>query len=166
MKNKFKQERINELKKQIEKLNAEINELERDDTLEQYESDLSWGNESYILNELGCVLKNNSTFNSDEYSPYRHYMTKEYANKAAKIKKFNDMLMAFKWCYDREYEPDWTTDCAKYRVVYISDADHKRYDVNRSCTYRHNEIHFSSEDIAQKCADWLNNIDPNGELMV
>ena len=30
-----KQERIKELKKQIEKINAEINELERDDTLKQ-----------------------------------------------------------------------------------------------------------------------------------
>ena len=38
-----KQERIKELKKQIEEINAEINELERDDTLEQYESDISWG---------------------------------------------------------------------------------------------------------------------------
>ena len=91
-----KQERIKELKKQIEEINAEINELERDDTLKQYESDLCWGNEPYILNELGCVIKNNSTFNSDEYNPYRHYTTEEYANKAAKMKKFNDMLMAFK----------------------------------------------------------------------
>lgn len=168
-----KQERIKELKKQIEEINAEINELERDDTLEQYESDITWRYDGYILNECGCVNEDNdSIFNATDYNPYRHYMTEEYANKAAKIKKFNDMLMAFKWCYDRDYEPDWdyepgwTTDYAKYHVIYNSDANSKRYHVDGSYTYRNNEIYFSSEDIAQKCADWLNDIDPNGELIV
>ena len=163
-----KQERIKELKKQIEEINAKINELERDDNLEQYESDISWGSDRYTLDNFGCVkiLEPTIGFNSDEYNPYRHYMTKEYANKAAQMKKFNDMLMAFKWCYDRDYEPDWTTDCDKYRVIYNFDTFSKRYCVNTACIYGHNEIHFSSEDIAQKCADWLNNIDPNGELMV
>lgn len=163
-----KQERIKELKKQIEEINAKINELERDDTLEQYESDISWGSDRYTLDNFGCVkiLEPTIGFNSHEYNPYRHYMTEEYANKAAKIKKFNDILMAFKWCYDRDYEPDWTTNYAKYRVVYNSDASPKCYCVVCNHTYRNNAIYFSSEDIAQECADWLNDIDPNGELIV
>lgn len=162
-----KQERIKELKKQIEEINAEINELERDDTLEQYESDTTWRYDGYILNERGCVNEDNdSIFNTTDYNPYRHYMTEEYANKAAKIKKFNDMLMAFKWCYDRDYEPDWTTRYAKYRVVYNFDANPKHYYVVLDYKHKHNEIYFSSEDIAQKCADWLNDIDPNGELAI
>lgn len=162
-----KQERIKELKKQIEEINAEINILERDDTLEQYERDISWGSDRYTLDEFGRVkiLEPTIGFNSDEYNPYRHYMTEEYANKAAKIKKFNDMLMAFKWCYDREYEPDWTTGYAKYRVVYNFDANPRCYYVVWDYKHKHNEIYFSSEDIARKCADWLNDIDPNGELM-
>lgn len=82
-----KQERIKELKKQIEEINAEINELERDDTLKQYESDTTWRYDGYILNERGCVNEDNdSIFNTADYNPYRHYMTEEYANKAAKIK--------------------------------------------------------------------------------
>ena len=163
-----KQERIKELKKQIEEINAEINELERDDTLEQYESDISWGSDRYTLDEFGCVkiLESAVGFNATDYNPYRHYMTEEYANKAAKIKKFNDMLMAFKWCYDRDYEPDWTTRYAKYRVVYNFDANPKHYYVVLDYKHKHNEIYFSSEDIAQKCADWLNDIDPNGELII
>lgn len=162
-----KQERIKELKKQIEEINAEINELERNDTLEQYESDITWRYDGYILNERGCVDEDNdSIFNANDYNPYRHYMTEEYANKAAKIKKFNDILMAFKWCYDRDYEPDWITRYAKYRVVYNFDANPKHYYVVLDYKHKHNEIYFSSEDIAQKCADWLNNIDPNGELIV
>ena len=161
-----KQERLKELKRQIEEINAEINKLEQDDTLEQYESDLSLKYKSYILNELGCVLKNNSTFNSDEYNPYRHYMTEAYANKAAQMKKFNDMLMAFKWCYDRYYEPDWTENYAKYYIVYNFDANPNHYCVSWCYTFNHNTIYFRTEDVAQKCADWLNDIDPNGELVL
>lgn len=162
-----KQERIKELKKQIEEINAEINELERDDTLKQYESDITWRYDGYILNERGCVDEDNdSIFNSNDYNPYRHYMTEEYANKAAKIKKFNDMLMAFKWCYDRDYEPDWTENDTKYYIVYNFDANPRCYDVAWGYKRKHNEFYFSSEDIAQKCANWLNNIDPNGELVI
>ena len=162
-----KEKLIAELKKQIEEINAQINELERDDTLEQYESDTTWRYEGYILNELGCVNEDNdSIFNANEHNPYRHYMTEEYANKAAQMKKFNDMLMAFKWCYDRDYEPDWTANCAKYYIVYNSDDNPKHYCISWCYRFNHNIIYFSSEDIARKCADWLNNIDPNGELVI
>lgn len=162
-----KQERIKELKKQIEEINVEINELERDDTLEQYESDITWRYDGYILNERGCVNEDNaSIFNVTDYNPYRHYITEEYANKAAQMKKFNDMLMAFKWCYDRDYKPDWTEYCAKYRVVYNFAANPKRYYIDWDYNYKCNEICFSTKEIAQKCADWLNDIDPNGELVI
>lgn len=163
-----KQERIKELQKQIEEINAEINKLEQDDTLEQYENDLSWEAKRYTLDEFGRIkiLEPIVGFNANEYNPYCHYMTEEYVNKAAKIKKFNDMLMAFKWCYDRDYEPDWATDYAKYRVVCNFDANPRRYDVVYNYKHKHNEIYFSSEDVAQKCADWLNGIDPNGELVI
>ena len=163
-----KLERINELNKQIEKLKAEINKIEHEDTLEQYVSDLCWAVKRYTLDEFGRIkiLEPIVGFDANEYNPYCHYMTEEYVNKAAKIKKFNDMLMAFKWCYDKDYEPDWTQgEDAKYRVVYNFDTYPKRYYVDWSYMYNHNEICFSSEDIAQKCADWLNSIDPNGELI-
>lgn len=163
-----KQERIKELKKQIEEINAEINELERDNTLEQYENDLCWEDKRYTLDEFSRIkiLEPIVGFNANEYNPYHHYMTEEYANKAAQMKKFNDMLMAFKWCYDRDYKPDWTEYCVKYRVVYNFAANPKRYYFDWDYNYKCNEICFSTKEIAQKCADWLNNIDPNGELVI
>lgn len=161
-----KQERIKELKKQIEEINAEINKLEQDDILEQYESDITWRYDGYILNERGCINEDNdSIFNATEYNPYHHYMTEEYANKAAKIKKFNDMLMAFMWCYDRDYEPDFSGsyDNRAYYVYY--DSIDKRYDWCFDIINNSSRVYFSSKEIAQKCADWLNDIDPNGELV-
>ena len=163
-----KQERIKELKKQIEEINAEINELERDDTLEQYESDISWGSDRYTLDNFGRVkiLEPTIGFKSNEYNPYRHYMTKEYANKAAQMKKFNDMLMAFKWCYDRDYEPDFSGDYDNRAYYVYYDSIDKRYDWGFDIINNSSRVYFSSEEIAQKCAEWLNNIDPNGELVI
>lgn len=160
-----KLERINELKKQIEKLNAEISKIEQENTLEQYESDLCWAVKRYTLDEFGRIkiLEPIVGFDANEYNPYCHYMTEEYVNEAAKIKKFNDMLMAFKWCYDRDYEPDWNSLTKKYYIVYNSPI--QAYDVSCICSYCHNIIYFSDIDIAQSCADWLNSIDPNGELI-
>lgn len=164
-----KRERIKELRKQIEEINAEINKLEqeRDDTLVEYEQSIYRGYNGYALDDYDCFGKDNHpTFNEHDYNPYRHYMTKEYANKAFKMKKFNDMLMAFKWCYDRDYEPDWSRNNVKFCVVHTYKNHTKHYHVAWSHTCIPNVIYFSSSDIAQKCADWLNTIDPDGELVI
>lgn len=160
-----KQETINELKKQIEKLKAEINKIEHEDTLERYKNDVSGVNVRYTLDKYSDVtlLDPDIQFNSNRYNPYCNYLTTEYANEAARIKKFNDMLMAFKWCYDFDYVPDWNSLTKKYYIVYNPPT--QAYDVCCICSYCHNIIYFSNQDIAQSCADWLNNIDPNGELI-
>ena len=78
------------------------------------------------------------------------------------MKKFNDMLLAFKWCYDREYEPDWKdNDESKFTVYY----DGEEYTSDEMVTYHAATVYFHSREIAQKCAYWLNNIDPKGELI-
>lgn len=160
-----KQERINELNKQIEKLKAEINKIEREDTLERYKDDMSEVNVRYTLDKFSDVslLDTDIPFNTNRYNPYCNYLTKEYANEASRIKKFNDMLMAFKWCYDFDYVPDWNSSTKKYYIIYHS-SEHV-YDVSCVSNYCHNIIYFSDIDIAQSCVDWLNNIDPNGELI-
>lgn len=122
----------------------------------------------YFINQC-CELQVGSTGNKStiqdpfDAQPYLNYHTEEYAKKAQKMKKFNDMLLAFKWCYDRYYMPDWTVKDLKYCIGY--DSDEKRYDVCGYATWSHFTIYFSSRDIAQKCADWLNDVDPKGELI-
>lgn len=160
-----KQERINELNKQIEKLRAEINKIEREDTLEGYKNDMSGVNVRYTLDRCSDVtlLDTDIQFNPNRYNPYCNYLTKEYADEAARIKKFNDMLMAFKWCYDSDYVPDWNSSTTKYYVGYNPGT--QTYVVFSAFSYCHNIIYFSNLDIAQSCADWLNSMDPNGELI-
>lgn len=101
---------------------------------------------------------------STYYNPYHVYLSEEYAKKAAKMKKFNDMLLAFKWCHDRTYEPDWSdSDSIKY-YVYYDTSDETYY---ADCTYvcSRNTVYFSTRPGAEECAEWLNSIDPKGELV-
>ena len=76
---------------------------------------------------------------------------------------FNDILLAFKYCYDEEYEPNWADNAIKYNVVY--DTEQKEYYVKLWADIIHNEIMFSAEEAALKCATYLNKIDPNGNLI-
>lgn len=94
----------------------------------------------------------------DDFNPYGTYPTEEYALMAQKMKIFNDKLLAFKWCYDRDYQPDWGDMInPKYLVFY--DYISTQYDVERVIPLSLNTVYFSSYEIAQKCADWLNSLE-------
>lgn len=96
----------------------------------------------------------------DNIFSFDNFPTVEYAKKLQKLNKFNGMMLAFKWCYDRDYEPDWgnggNDDQFKYCIVYNSESD--SFDVRYNIVSRSNLVYFSSQEIAQKCADWLNKV--------
>ena len=173
-------------KEDIEKLNslvAEVNVLAekiRNDYVEEQEDDVLAGYKSAFKQEdynyvyfldSNSEVHNCSNFpysvhdNADIYNnPYHMYLSEEYANKAAKMKKFNDMLLAFKWCYDKTHEPDWDDGVSlKYSIYY--DTDVSMYMVESSYVFAKNDVYFGTPNAAQKCAIWLNKIDPKGELV-
>lgn len=86
-------------------------------------------------------------------------------NMAFPTKKFAEMFrekaqliadcLSFKWYYDREFVPTWSRADKKNWGVYY-DTFCKRYSVFNSSFYDENQVYFSSEEIAQKCAEWLN----------
>lgn len=85
---------------------------------------------------------------------YSSYHSEEFAKIAQKIKRFNDKLLAFKWCYDRDYKPDLEDDDEKYKIYF----DHKtnRYLCTMLMHLDSMSVYFSSKKIAQMCCDWLN----------
>lgn len=65
-------------------------------------------------------------------------------------------LMKFKFCYDRSYAPDWSKPDESKWYVYCP-ATTREYKIDWTVTRdRPSMVYFSSEEIAQKCADWLN----------
>lgn len=170
---------VNALAEKINKELAEsaVQEDEKPDVLAVYKSAFQEDNDSnvYFL-DINSEIKGiyddggalpfseSGRFASEYYNPYHMYLSEEYAKKASKMKKFNDMLLAFKWCHDKTYEPDWFDfDSIKYYVYY--DTSDETYSAD--CTYvcDRNTVYFSTRIRAEDCAEWLNSIDPKGELV-
>lgn len=166
-------------KEDIEKLNslvAEVNALaekikndyaeeQEDDVLAEYIEAVNSG--KYLLhwvNSSGDIKCGPGACVLDNYNPYSNYVNTDIAGKAARMKKFNDMLLAFKWCYDKTYEPEWgDSDSLKYFIYY--DTDTSMYAVDSSEVFAKNDVYFSTRIRAEDCAYWLNKVDPEGELV-
>lgn len=65
-------------------------------------------------------------------------------------------LMKFKFCYDHSYAPDWGNQDEFKWFVYLYTQTGKYYVSSYTTWDRPSTVYFSSEEIAQKCADWLN----------
>lgn len=160
-----KQELLNELNGFKEDVNSKISALEaviknmkdddNDNILDEYIKGIDI--EAYWLSQGGGVdyTYNGYEFNKNNSHPYHCYPTYGYAELAQKIKDFNDKLLAFKWCYDRDYEPDWNNyEQDKYSICYNRKCN--KYDFDCNQYYNFNHVYFSSLKVAQQCCDWLN----------
>lgn len=169
-----KNEQMDRLKTIIATATAMLNELryteddsvkaEHDDVLALYERTIEYG-DGY----LWCVNHRNECvycFDAEtNMSGYNCYPLENYAMKAAKMKKYIDMMLAFKYCYDVDYEPDWS-NANEVKCYVRFDTKRNQYDVFCSVQRPLHVVYFSNSDIAERCAEWLNKIDPKGELFV
>ena len=165
-------ESIAETNKLFAEITAELalhkegnNENDVTDVLKRYKDARNLLKNSYYIDENSEIKEAYGicNFYTDVENPYDVYITKEFATQAQKMKKFNDLCLAFKYCYDEDYQPDWSNYNYKYRVIY--DFENNRYYVEQPEKYYCNVVHFSSRKIAQKLADYLNEIDLDGNLV-
>ena len=132
-------------------------ELEKKDEVPECYS-VEDGNEMYFVDFSGEVC-------SDGFSP--NYLAKE-KHRAFKTKKIAKLFVEktqaiadqlyFKELYDPDFVPDWSDGCGlKFYIVYNNSSYPKTYFVdNCYCCASGETVYFSSYEIAQKCADWLN----------
>lgn len=139
-------EKIDALEKEL----AELKEQIKTDIVADYRN--KYNNMTYAVasdNEIipcvfGCYK-----------NTYSCYHTVEYAEMAKEMKEFNDKLLAFKWCYDRNYVPNWDdTSIWKHCVAY--NHYDNQYTVHSWFSEKYPTVCFSTKEIAQKCCDWLN----------
>lgn len=128
----------------------------------KYKNDYCKGKKYYLDNqsEVAFIIKGSSFERVKELSqsPYQHYLTRELAEQAKKIKDFNDKLLAFKYCYDLDYKSDWNNiEESKYYIYY--DKSVNAYGVSSNLYMLSNCVYFSTSEIAKKCADWLNSME-------
>lgn len=105
----------------------------------------AWGEVDHINEpiEFADMAKNNRLFKSFE-------MAEEFRQKSQLIAD----ALYWKELFDREFVPDMHSGEHKYTVVFDHVAD--KYHVERFITHDMNSVMFSTEEIAQSFADWLN----------
>lgn len=158
-------EKIQKAEQLIAEANALLNEVKtnsnEEDVIAKYKNDYNNKGKQYYLNNysnVDFIIMCESFERVEELSqsPYQRYLTKELAEQAKKLKDFNDKLLAFKYCYDLDYKPDLHNPNGDKWLIYfdIRDGVYKYLWDNDKV----NVVYFSSKEIAQKCADWLNSI--------
>ena len=158
-------EKIQRAEQLIAEANALLNEVKtnsnEEDVIAKYKNDYNNKGKQYYLNSysnVDFIIMCESFERVEELSksPYQRYLTKELAEQAKKLKDFNDKLLAFKYCYDLDYKPDLhNSNGGKWFIYFdIRDGVYKYLWDNDKV----NVVYFSSKEIAQKCADWLNSM--------
>lgn len=160
--------KINELIADIEgtKNTKEVNKPEPPkDILAKYNNAISnqlentfmaWYIDNDAYNDNSIEWTNDPNFPKD--NPLCYYPNKEYAEKALTLQKLNNALLAFKYCYDTDYEPDWEDGDERRYYVYQVHQDNETTSFSTDYTTHRdtNTVYFSEAEIARKCAKWLN----------
>lgn len=133
-----KNERIKAVEEQMGKLQKELEDIRNSDTTPEWDFSL-WDD---------FELRKKYEFDI----PAHLFTILQFKDKLDMLKK----LMRFKFCYDSSYAPDWSKPDEHKWFVYFNTQDEK-YNYGWTATWdQPSTVYFSREEIAQKCADWLN----------
>ena len=125
---------------------------------DEYSKEKDW-RVIWIADSLLNVVKRHideDTINSwDDIRISRHiaFPTEEYAKMYREKCQYIADMLHFKWMYDRDYVPVWA---GKRNFCIAYDVRDVQYTVNTSSCFDNNSIYFSTQAIAEKCAEWLN----------
>lgn len=160
-----------EIKTNLDKVKAFISMLQRHekDLTEEYEKsedeipecyNIEHGSEMYFVGYNGGVYSDGffPNFFVDEIANEKHRAFK--TEKIAKLFEEKTQIIAdqlyFKELYDPDYEPDWS-DTENYKSYLFFSTQSNMYRVTGGAITKHSgAVYFSDDEIAQKCADWLN----------
>ena len=158
----------NEKIKEAERLIAEANKLiaevknsnDDENILAGYINAFTTQDRMYYIDSEGDVdyVLHRLPFDATDSNPYGYYPTKELAEQAKAMKEFTDKLLAFKYCYDADYKPVFSGDYDNHAYFVYYDSEDGKYDYDWDSVCSRNIVYFSSREIAQKCADWLNSL--------
>lgn len=86
---------------------------------------------------------------------YNLFHTERYVKEFADKCKLLAMLLHCKWYVDRDYTPDWNNEDEEKWQVFWGNT-YKKYEVCGWESDEYSSVYFSTEEAAQKCADWMN----------
>ena len=86
---------------------------------------------------------------------FNTFHTTAYADKFRRKCLMIAMMLHCKWYLDREYVPDWDNKFeTKFCVIFNFNMNSFQLGVQYS--EEHGDVYFSTQEAAQKCANWMN----------
>ncbi len=110
--------------------------------------------ESYWTMFDNFALSDERTAFVRDATEYNMFHTEAYAQEFAEKCKLIAMLLHCKWYVDRDYTPDWDNEDEEKWMVFWSNT-YKKYEVCGWESDEYGSVFFSTEENAQKCADWM-----------
>ena len=151
---------IMKTQKQLEALQTALSKIEETEKEVPETLDI-WENQKYyFVNSTGDLTKDTYAcgyaYDVERLKRHRVFLSEEYAKKFADKTQFIADMLHFKYLYDKDYEPNWDSDNElKYWVYY--NIGTKKFDWHFSRINENFEsVYFSTEQLARKCAKWLN----------
>ena len=139
--------RLEALKSEADALIAELNRPEP--------ASQSNATETMLKKYIDNVVDRYGYYKPNASNPFSRYLSKDYAEFADRAKRFTDACLAFKWCWDADYNPNWN-NATEYKWYIVFDYFNDRFSV-RHCELLQEmgTVYFSTKEIAENCADWL-----------
>lgn len=135
--------------------------------LRKYLDAFAGGNFAFFFDPEECkITQKMHWYHPLSANPFCNYLSEDYARFGTWAKKFLDACLAFKWCWDPDYFPNWdNTDESKWFVAW--DTKHNEFYIDCCCRYHNiSTVYFSTQDVATKCARWLDTIFVGGNQYV
>lgn len=159
--------RLESAEKQMLGLNDEIQNLkaklaEQDKREIPDFPEFNSGDIAYSLDQCFDVMEENhgggkgdKDFTGDDALFYNDFHTADYGLEFRRKCLMIAMMLHCKWYLDREYVPDWDNEGEEKWQVFWCNL-YKRYEVCGWGSDEYSSVFFSTEEAAQKCADWMN----------
>jgi len=147
---------LDEIKRLKEKL-AELDKQEIPDFPEFDRGDIMYTLDPYfdVMEGNHGGGKGDKDFTGDDAQFYNYFHTADYAHELRIKCLMIAMMLHCKWYVDRDYVPDFT-DLLEDKWFLFYDHVDGCFKVIIDCNCDNGSVCFSTEEAAQKCADWMN----------
>ena len=140
------------LKDEVDNLKAKLAEQDKQDIPDSPTFEESGGSMWFMNLDLKKTHCNTEYASAGDFNSFH---TREYAEEFRRKCLMIAMQLHCSWYVDRYYTPDWSyVDTKKYCIIFSQNRD--EFQVRYRRTEEGTEVYFSTEEAAQKCADWLN----------
>ena len=129
---------------------------------------LSMGDTYYVITDSG-LLEERIYLHTDKdeqlMTEYKMFLTKDHASEYQSITNIIPLILYFKHCVEPDYCPNWHDGSGKWYVRYDEHSKEWRCSGD-SCVNIPGTVYFSSREIAETCATWLNDVASDGPLKI